>query len=142
MAPFKHHLGLGSCAGKCRPCVVISGGKCLKPSKRSYSMESVGINCDMLHFMLYGEAMPWTYYGRNRLQPYMTRYAGVMCKRDEYPEVIAAIDQIITHHKSYSGEFNMDDWEHIYAKRRIHKYITPSGIVQYEYDITEDQWKS
>jgi len=71
-------LGAGNCVG-CRPkfCTVIRGNKCAKPRKRSYSMEAVGVDCDELHIMLYGEPLPWYYKGTSKMMTYMTRYIGL-----------------------------------------------------------------
>jgi predicted metal-binding protein len=81
-------LGLGKCAGKCNPCTVTAGEPCEKPKKRTYSMEAVGVDCDMLHLAFYDEYLPWAYWGMkfsDGLQPvptYMTRYAGVLTSDD------------------------------------------------------------
>lgn len=71
-------LGLGNCMG-CKPqkCLVRKGQKCKHPEKRTYSMEAVGVDCDWLHYELYGEFLPWYYHGTSKIPAYMTRYIGI-----------------------------------------------------------------
>lgn len=88
-------IGLGSCAGswhKCRPsCKVILGERCQYPKLRSYSMEAVGIDCDMLHFQLFNERLPWAYKGIKGLPTYMTRYAGILAREGAANEIVTAL---------------------------------------------------
>lgn len=97
-------LGLGSCAGswhKCRPsCKVIIGDRCQYPDLRSFSMEAVGIDCDMLHYKLYGERLPWAYYGVKGLPTYMTRYAGALAWASDYRDIVGALASSISADKS------------------------------------------
>jgi predicted metal-binding protein len=88
-------IGLGSCAGswhKCRPsCQVILGKKCQHPALRSFSMEAVGIDCDMLHFHLFGDRLPWAYKGIKGLPTYMTRYAGILADENDADDITLAL---------------------------------------------------
>jgi len=74
-------LGMGNCSG-CRPsrCTTIRGKKCRLPKKRTFSMEAVGVDCDELHKVFYGEHLPWYYRGTSKIPSYMTRYIGIFPK--------------------------------------------------------------
>ncbi len=93
----EYYFSLGSCQGKCHPCAVINGLPCRKPG-HPYSMEGSGIDCDRLHYKLYGEYLPWSYKGEKHIQSYMTRYAGVLA--DE--SIVEAVDKAIKEEKSYT----------------------------------------
>ncbi len=80
MKSFAGHttFGAGSCAGKCKPCAVLNGNKCVEPDKRQHSMEAVGIDCDRLHHMIYDEYLPWCHKGIPAVPSYMSRYTGIL----------------------------------------------------------------
>jgi len=96
-------LGAGNCMG-CRPkfCTVIRGKKCAKPRKRTYSMEAVGVDCDELHIMLYGEPLPWYYKGTSKMMTYMTRYMGLFPKESTIG-MADCLEGFVTKDKSYAG---------------------------------------
>jgi hypothetical protein len=101
-------LSLGSCRGcygKNR-CTVIMGEECANPTKRTYSIESTGVDADELHMMLQGEFLPWYYLGTNQMQTYMSRYALVFC--DNRADYVALLKAAILNYSSYAGEIEFD----------------------------------
>jgi len=99
-----HVLGMGNCSG-CRPsrCTVIRGEKCKLPKKRTFSMEAVGVDCDELHKMFYGEHLPWYYRGTSKIPSYMTRYIGIFPHGYKYARrrIIQGIWEFCESDKSY-----------------------------------------
>lgn len=102
-------LGMGTCPGKCKPCALVQGEACSKPDKREYSMEGTGIDCDMLHHGLYGEFLPWCYWGMKfddgvqAVPTYMTRYAGIL-SNDGSDYVASLLHEYVTGDWSYRDE--------------------------------------
>jgi len=87
----RYVIGLGNCpvcVHRTGGCDVIKGLPCRYPKQRIYSMEAVGVDCDMLNSILYGEWLPWFYYHRgiNDIPRYMIRYAGVLM--DKYSALV------------------------------------------------------
>ena len=99
-----HVLDMGNCPG-CRPsrCTVIRGEKCRLPKKRTFSMEAVGVDCDELHKMFYGEQLPWYYKGTSKIPAYMTRYIGIFPHRYKYSwrRTVQGIARFCESDKSY-----------------------------------------
>ena len=101
-------LSLGNCTG-CygkKRCSVIINDECSNPSKRTFSVESVGIDVDELHYMLLGEYLPWYYIGTNALPTYMSRYALIFCE-NKY-DYLAMIKSAVSEHISYKGRLEFD----------------------------------
>ena len=76
----EHNLGYnllcGNCEG-CRPkyCTVNQRNSyCSFPSKRTFSIESAGVDCDALHYDLYGHWMPWFFARTDKMPLYISRY--------------------------------------------------------------------
>ena len=91
-------LMVGGCSA-CKAsngCSVLLGQPCVNPSRRTYSVEAVGVDCSELHRLMFGVRLPYWYYGQS-LQRYMTRYAGLYVRSldglDEVLAVSAAEDQ-------------------------------------------------
>lgn len=105
MKTFSGHtsFGAGSCAGKCKPCAVLNGNKCAKPDKRQHSMEAVGIDCDMLHHMLYGEYLPWCYRGIPAVPSYISRYTGILPLTKNDVDVAGMLKGFLESDWSYRG---------------------------------------
>ena len=95
-------LGAGGCKActSKKNCTAVRGGKCQQPSKRIYSMEAVGVDCDALHAAFYGEYLSWYYRRTNAMLTYMTRYAGILS--DASPDVIVdAVHRAVINDKSF-----------------------------------------
>jgi len=73
-------LFVGNCIGCTGSCAVASGGKCVNPQKRTYSMEAAGIECSSLHELIFKERLPW-WYRTVQLPTYMARYCGLFVGR-------------------------------------------------------------
>lgn len=128
-------LGLGTCSGKCKPCAVLQGLKCVKPGKRSYSMEAVGVDCDALHMLFYGEPLPWSYRGHKKMQTYMSRYAGVFADANDLDGLI---DNAVSNDKSF---FDPAPQEPDFP---VELMTIQSGVYkgeQYVYDVIKLAWK-
>lgn len=128
-------LGLGACPG-CRrkDCAVLQGGRCSKPKVRHYSCEATGVDCDWLHYMLYGEWLPWLYKGHAKVPYYTTRYAGVLVDpvyKDE--GLVKVLDDAVHFDKSYipvypdPPDYPLEEFE---IPSGVHK-----GCIQYVYDL-------
>lgn len=101
-------LGVGSCPVKCKPCAVIQGEKCLSPGQ-NYSLEATGVNCDVIHYMLYGEFLPWAIRKIAKVPTYMTRYAGLLWDKPVNDAAFAnklgkAVKNAVERDKSYTKE--------------------------------------
>jgi hypothetical protein len=101
-------LGAGGCPGKCHPCTVMDVGKCSKPSKRMYSVESVGVDCDWLHRILYGEWLPWAYRGHRVVPTYMTRYGMILTDDDVSGDIGRTV---LEDQSAYDGEWTVPELE-------------------------------
>ena len=117
-------LSMGNCEG-CGPksCAVLYGKSCKKPGKRTYSMESVGIDCDALHYALFGEFLPWYYRGMSGTMPtYFSRYFAFFCNPGfDYPN---RLRDVAMSDKSYIPVADVD--KPVEAKRA---WITvPMGV--------------
>jgi len=110
LKPMYYTLSMGSCKG-CRPsrCTVTRGRLCKYPKLRTFSMESVGIDCDALHVQFYHEFLPWYYQGTKKLQTYMTRYAGVLCDGGDVDDIIDTVREFILDDKSYISDIYYPD---------------------------------
>ena len=134
-------LGLGSCDGKCKICPVMTGDdsehrKCIRPDKRSFSMEATGIDCDALHKMLYGEYMPWGFIGLNKSPLYLTRYSGVLTTKSAGKVTRTLKEQIITD-KSYIPELPVT------PEYEVEEIATPTGVhkgyMQFMYNLKPEK---
>lgn len=96
----RYVLGAGSCPGKCRPCTVLRGEACSKPSLRQYSVEATGVDCDELHYYLYREYLPWAYKGHWVVPKYMTRYA-IVVPSSSYDNIGEALDEAMRDDVAY-----------------------------------------
>lgn len=105
LSPLGFNLFCGNCRG-CRPkdCTVNwQPSYCSKPSKRTFSMESVGVDCDALHYDLYEEWLPWFFSGTDYMPAYMTRYTGFFTK-STFENCLDLLGKSIQSDKSYSTE--------------------------------------
>lgn len=99
-------LGLGNCRGcAAKHCTVIRGERCVRPKKRTFSMEATGVDCDELHKRFYGEYLPWYYKGTAKIPTYMTRYIGIFPK-DSSEDVLSVVEEFIRNDRSF---VSMDD---------------------------------
>lgn len=96
-------LGASNCPG-CNPkdCTVTDGKRCSKPSKRRFSLEATGVQCDELHYDLFEEVLPWWYRTKEHIPCWMFRYAGLFCNEDE----VSQIDELLI-------KFVQNDWSYV-----------------------------
>lgn len=115
-------LGISNCPGKCKECAVsVKSAACKKPKRRGYSMEAVGVDCDYLHFELYGEWLPWAYKGHWIIPTYTTRYAGVF------------VDNPALEYDRNTGMTMMFDLE--YTLRQDKSYVDPPELPSLSYPM-------
>jgi predicted metal-binding protein len=98
-------LFCGNCNG-CNPrdCTVNQANQlCCKPERRTFSMESVGIDCDAFHKELYNEWLPWFFAGTMMMPTYIARYAGIITSKSS-SELIEKLTTAIQKDKSYNPE--------------------------------------
>lgn len=113
-------LGAGNCSG-CRPvdCIVTQGQKCVKPKKRTFSVESTGIDCGRLHDQIFGDVLPWWFHTKAYTPARMYRYALV------YTDT-AVMDQLlwdfVTEDKSYCEDVLR--YSYVYVKSTL---VVPEG---------------
>lgn len=126
-------LGAGNCAG-CHPadCAVIRGGVCSKPQRRTFSMEATGIDCDEIHYALYGEYLPWYYQGTNRMPTYMSRYVLVFCDRSEI-DYLEVLRRSVLQDKSYIDLSQVPEYPELYAELMEVPHGAHTGYSQYVY---------
>lgn len=98
-------LGVSNCPG-CSPkkCTVLQDAKCAKPKKRRYSVESTGIECDELHWDLFGSVLPWWYKTPEHMPSKMYRYAGVFGKDELFGDIADSILGVAVTNDNYYVE--------------------------------------
>lgn len=95
------NLFLGSC-GSCRHCSVLKKDKCKFPKRRTFSLESVGVDCEQIHLNLYGSHLSWYYRGSLLLPNYMVRYCGILVEDEIDP------NDVISYLKSKVEEIDFE----------------------------------
>jgi hypothetical protein len=135
-------LGLSNCPG-CRPkdCTVTQGGKCSKPKKRRYSVESTGIMCNFLHKEMFKEVQPWWFRTGEYMPTVMMRYAGVFVQDESEPDLVRSLCDAMMFDKSFvtetinlSGDFDV-------KKMKIPGGCYDAGELYYAYRIPIERLK-
>jgi hypothetical protein len=86
-------------------------------------MEATGVDCDELHRMLYGNWLPWAYWGIKKLPTYITRYVGILT--NDPAETVHILHETMLKDKSY---FDYDEWLGYPTQFEAEKMVVPSGV--------------
>ncbi len=135
-------LGASNCPG-CSPkkCTVLLGEKCIKPTKRRYSMEATGVNCCDLHWDLFDGAMPWLYGNTSEyIHADMYRYVGFFL--NDPTNISDMVHYIVENDWSVCDRPDIDEWPELSVFEIQHpegSYDEGENIVVYRIPLEEQE---
>jgi len=85
-------LSTGSCR-LCKPCKLKLNQPCAHPDKKRYSLESIGVDCDILSKHLFNIPMLW--YKEKKAPEYSCVVCGLLCNSEDVNKIKKSAEDLI-----------------------------------------------